>query len=197
MVARGNGLSRANNYGRIFVIIMRLMLIAPDHPALDFATSPVQKTYALYLSLRHLVLPFTVGLREWVITHPIITATIVGIAVWFSLLSLQHLRQRLVWLSLAWIALTLLPVMNVFKPWYLYILSIGFCFLLAWALTRPQGYRIATTAAIALVAFSYLYQSASQGMRWQEGRRNRRRCRGRLCEARYARGIARVPLCSW
>jgi hypothetical protein len=50
----------------------------------------------------------------------------------------------------------------------LYIPSIGFCFLLAWALTRPQGYRIATTAAIALVAFSYLYQSASQGMRWQE-----------------------------
>lgn len=123
------------------VIIMRLMLIAPDHPALDFATSPAQKTYTLYLSLRHLVLPFTVGLREWVITHPIITATIVGIAVWFSLLSLQHLRQRLVWLSLAWIALTLLPVMNVFKPWYLYIPSIGFCFLLAWALTRPQGYR--------------------------------------------------------
>jgi hypothetical protein len=99
------------------VIIMRLMLIAPDHPALDFATSPAQKTYALYLSLRHLVLPFTVGLPEWVITHPIITATIVGIAVWFSLLSLQHLRQRLVWLSLAWIAFTLLPVMNVFKPW--------------------------------------------------------------------------------
>lgn len=145
---------------------------APNNPhnvltAVQFVlTVPVIATNYIWKAL------VPIHLDAWYTFHPVSTfgwqaAGAIALCVFLVFAVFWLRRQPLLSLSLAWFGLTLIPVLdipklgnNVFAERYLYIPSVGFCVILAWAWQRlldwsprPVLSRLAYATIAALLAF--------------------------------------------
>jgi tetratricopeptide (TPR) repeat protein len=123
-----------------------------------------------YLSLIY-GLPFVTSAADWRFVLPV--ALLVGLAavLWFY-------RRRVtaeVWVACALLFAPLLPVLNlkvfhqenIVQDRYLYLPSIGFCFLAAWLIARLARQRTAATSLAVIMLVSFGASTVWQNRVWQ------------------------------
>ncbi|HOJ32114.1 MAG TPA: hypothetical protein PKY35_14100 [Candidatus Hydrogenedentes bacterium] len=117
----------------LFFIVTRLYLFGYDAFFPSHAGGVIQNCF---WTLRRLIFPWTISLKEMVRIHPIV---LFGLSLGFVLVFLPlvpRMKKRLALFGLVWLALTFLPVATLANPWRVYVPTIGFCILLG-VLTQP------------------------------------------------------------
>lgn len=133
----------------LFFIATRLYLFGYDAFFPSHAGSVIQNCF---WTLRRLIFPWTISLKEMVRIHPIV---LFGLSLGFVLIFLPlvpRMKKRLALFGLVWLALTFLPVATLANPWRVYVPTIGFCIVLG-VLTQPTRDIQGKLALVATVVF--------------------------------------------
>jgi Tfp pilus assembly protein PilF len=119
-------------------------------------------------------------------TSPLEPAAMVGALcgiLWLAALWWLWKRARPLSFGLIWLAVTLAPVLNpkwlgvnVFAERYLYLPSVGFCWVLAWGLlklwsevfSRRNAWRRAAVAALSAVVLLWTYRTVTRNRDWRD-----------------------------
>ncbi|HEV2423202.1 MAG TPA: tetratricopeptide repeat protein [Terriglobia bacterium] len=120
---------------------------------------------------------------SWTVLLPEVLGGILVVLLFAGLFVYWWRRARLLSFGLVWFLVTLLPVLNVqwmpiaaFAERYLYLPSVGFCWMIAWAglrlwrLAEDRGrvWRLALASAAALVALLAAVRTAIRNRDWHD-----------------------------
>jgi protein O-mannosyl-transferase len=121
--------------------------------------------------------------ESWSVLLPQVLGGILVVLVGAALFAFWWRRARLVTFGLIWFVVTLLPVLNIrmmpiaaFAERYLYLPSVGFCWILAWAgieiwklvKTRGRPWRLALASTASLLAILAVARTIARNRDWHD-----------------------------
>lgn len=134
---------------------------------------PIRYATTFARELRFLLLPFDVPLKASVLAYPLLSllACLALVAVLYAVA--PRLRSRFTLFPMVWLVVTLLPVLNVYNPWYLYIPSAGVALGAGWFFGgRIAGWRGWVVAAGVIGALClYSLEINARAQVWTEAGR--------------------------
>lgn len=155
------------------LFLSRWAVLDPEGVAGAFTGGLEHRAHTVLREWRALLIPFDVPLKAYLAEHPFIV--LLGFVAGSFLL--WPLRVRIVsgitLYSVVWIVATLLPVMDVYNPWYLYLPSVGVALGAGWILGAHAGGRAAlagATAAVIMLA-AYTAELNARAISWTEAGR--------------------------
>lgn len=155
------------------LLLLRLWVIDGDTQNPQMSVGLVQRIQTLFRELRSLVLPFDFPLKAAFVEHLALSTVVLLLLAGIAVCLAPRLRSRITLLSALWILVTLLPVLSVYNPWYLYIPCGGLALGLGWFFgAQTHGFR-AVVGIVGAVVLLGLYgrEINARSVAWNEAGR--------------------------
>jgi len=104
------------------------------------------------------------------LTLLILVIAIAGAFIWYSIISFRKLpesKRKIIYLSLAWFIIFIIPALAKLMRWYVFTASVGFTFVFALLLERAEKKKL-FIGILTLIVVIILYADITRMMTWKE-----------------------------